>query len=134
MLLANHQAMATRRSLNARKRSATGFSNLGGLLVAALIFLAPSFGTASVFNPAYFKLKNGFEVVVIENHRVPAVIQMLWYKVGAADEAPGQSGVAHLLEHLMFKGTQNTPAGECSAFVRRHGGRESAFTSWDYTG
>ena len=87
-----------------------------------------------MFSPAYFKLDNGLEVVVIENHRVPAVIQMLWYKVGAADEAPGESGVAHLFEHLMFKGTEKTPPGEFSAFVRRHGGRENAFTSWDNTG
>ncbi len=67
---------------------------------------------------------------MIENRRVPAAIQMLWYKVGAADEKPGQSGIAHLFEHLMFKGTE----AAFSAFVRRHGGRENAFTSWDSTG
>jgi zinc protease len=89
---------------------------------------------AKVFAPSYFRLDNGLEVVVIENHRVPAVIQMLWYKVGAVDEQAGHSGVAHLFEHLMFKATENTPANEFSAFVRRHGGRENAFTSWDYTG
>lgn len=89
---------------------------------------------AAVFNPTYYKLDNGLEVVVIENHRVPAVIQMLWYKVGAADEALGESGVAHLFEHLMFKGTKNTAPDVFSAFVRRHGGRENAFTSWDQTG
>ncbi len=99
-----------------------------------LFLIGPVSAVAAVFSPSYFKLENGLEVVVIENHRVPAVIQMLWYKVGAADEALGQSGVAHLFEHLMFKGTENTPPGEFSAFVRRHGGRENAFTSWDYTG
>ena len=71
---------------------------------------------------------------MIENHRVPAAIQMLWYKVGAADEVPGESGVAHLFEHLMFKGTETTPPEVFSAFVRRHGGRENAFTSSDSTG
>lgn len=95
---------------------------------------APGQLLAAVFSPTHFKLENGLEVVVIENHRVPAAVQMLWYKVGAADEAAGESGVAHLFEHLMFKGTENTPPGEFSAFVRRHGGRENAFTSWDYTG
>jgi len=73
------------------------------------------------------------QVVVIENHRVPAAVQMLWYKVGAADEARGESGVAHVLEHLMFKGTDDVPGKEFSSFVRRYGGRENAFTSWDYT-
>lgn len=71
---------------------------------------------------------------MIENHRAPAVVQMLWYKVGAADEPWGKSGVAHLFEHLMFKGTKNTPPEEFSRFVRQHGGRENAFTSWDNTG
>lgn len=101
------------------------------MVVAVWTVATPA--AAKVFSPTYFKLENGLEVVVIENHRVPAVIQMLWYKVGAADEAPGQSGVAHLFEHLMFKGTKNTPPDVFSAFVRRHGGNENAFTSWDHT-
>ena len=96
--------------------------------------LAPGLAPAGVFNPAYTKLANGLEVVVIENRRVPAVIQMLWYKVGATDEAPGESGAAHFFEHLMFKGTEKHPPDEFSAFVRRHGGFENAFTSPDQTG
>lgn len=101
-------------------------------LVAVWAVTMPA--AAKVFSPTYFKLGNGLEVVVIENHRVPAAIQMLWYKVGAADEAQGESGVAHLFEHLMFKGTKNTPPDVFSTFVRRHGGNENAFTTWDHTG
>lgn len=80
-----------------------------------------------------FTLSNGMDVVVIEDHRSPAVVQMVWYKVGGADEAPGVSGVAHLLEHLMFKGTAAHPDGEFSTIVAANGGEENAFTSNDYT-
>lgn len=80
-----------------------------------------------------FTLDNGLEVVVIEDHRVPAVTQMVWYRVGAADEPPGHSGIAHFLEHLMFKGTDEVGPGEFSAFVEAQGGDDNAFTSWDYT-
>ncbi len=80
-----------------------------------------------------FTLDNGLDVVVIEDHRVPAVTQMLWYRVGAADELPGKSGIAHFLEHLMFKGTDEVGPGEFSAFVEAQGGDDNAFTSWDYT-
>jgi len=88
---------------------------------------------AAVFNPETFTLENGMQVVVVQNHRVPVVTHMVWYRVGAADEGPGESGVAHLLEHLMFKGTQSHPDGEFSAIVARNGGQENAFTSYDYT-
>ncbi|MEC8850901.1 MAG: pitrilysin family protein [Pseudomonadota bacterium] len=88
---------------------------------------------AKIFNPTTFRLANGLEVVVIPNHRVPVVTHMLWYKVGAADEPRGKSGIAHFLEHLMFKGTPRTPEGVFSARVRRVGGSENAFTSLDYT-
>jgi zinc protease len=73
-------------------------------------------------------------VVVVPNHRVPIVSHMVWYKVGAADEVPGKSGLAHMLEHLMFKGTPTVPPGEFSKIVARNGGRDNAFTSSDYTG
>ncbi|MBC7906038.1 MAG: insulinase family protein [Rhodospirillaceae bacterium] len=73
------------------------------------------------------------QVVVVENHRAPIVSHMVWYKVGAADEPPGKSGIAHLLEHLMFKGTPSIPPGEFSKIVARMGGRDNAFTSSDYT-
>ena len=84
--------------------------------------------------PAVFSLANGLKVVVIPDHRTPVVTQMIWYKVGSADETPGKSGLAHFLEHLMFKGTAKHPAGEFSQTVLRIGGNENAFTSTDYTG
>lgn len=80
-----------------------------------------------------FQLENGLEVVVIEDHRAPVVTQMVWYRTGAADEAPGRSGIAHFLEHLMFKGTATVAPGEFSATVEAQGGDDNAFTSWDYT-
>ncbi|MBA8845512.1 zinc protease [Ochrobactrum sp. RH1CCR137] len=82
---------------------------------------------------SHFTLPNGLEVIVIPDHRAPVVTQMIWYHVGSADEAPGVSGIAHFLEHLMFKGTKNHPAGEFSAKVASIGGQENAFTSYDYT-
>jgi zinc protease len=84
--------------------------------------------------PATFTLGNGLQVLVIPDHRTPVVTQMIWYKVGSADETPGKSGLAHFLEHLMFKGTGKHPAGEFSQTVLRIGGNENAFTSTDYTG
>jgi zinc protease len=84
--------------------------------------------------PATFTLANGLKVVVIPDHRTPVVTQMIWYKVGSADETPGKSGLAHFLEHLMFKGTSKHPAGQFSQTVLKIGGNENAFTSTDYTG
>lgn len=80
-----------------------------------------------------FTLENGMEVVVIEDHRAPVVVHMVWYRTGAADEPPGKSGIAHFLEHLLFKGTDKMEAGEFSATVTRNGGSDNAFTSQDYT-
>jgi zinc protease len=90
--------------------------------------------TVTSERPATFTLPNGLQVVVIPDHRTPVVTQMIWYKVGSADETPGKSGLAHFLEHLMFKGTARHPAGEFSQTVLRIGGNENAFTSTDYTG
>ena len=73
------------------------------------------------------------QVVVIPDHRAPVVTHMVWYKVGSADEVARHSGLAHFLEHLMFKGTPNVPDGEFSYIVARNGGSENAFTSYDYT-
>jgi len=81
-----------------------------------------------------FALANGLQVVVLPNHRAPVVTQMIWYRAGSADEPQGHTGIAHFLEHLMFKGTAKYPAGEFSGFVSRVGGEENAFTSYDYTG
>jgi zinc protease len=90
--------------------------------------------TVTSERPAEFTLGNGLHVVVIPDHRTPVVTQMIWYKVGSADETAGKSGLAHFLEHLMFKGTAKHPAGEFSQTVLRIGGNENAFTSTDYTG
>jgi zinc protease len=80
-----------------------------------------------------FTLDNGLQVVVIPDRRAPVVEHMIWYRVGAADEPPGQSGLAHFLEHLMFKATERMESGAFSATVEANGGRDNAFTSWDYT-
>jgi zinc protease len=103
------------------------------MLTAALA--APAFAAGeNAGKVADFTLPNGLELVVIPDHRAPVVTHMIWYKVGAADETPGKSGLAHFLEHLMFKGTAKHPAGEFSKVVSRLGGRENAFTTDDYTG
>ena len=81
-----------------------------------------------------FFLDNGLQVVVIPDRRAPVVTHMIWYRAGSADEPPGKSGIAHYLEHLMFKGTKTTNNGEFSSRVAAIGGQENAFTSTDYTG
>lgn len=100
------------------------------ILSAAFMSLALPANAAEITS---FTLDNGMDVVVLEDHRAPVVVHTVWYKVGAADEAPGKSGIAHFLEHLMFKGTDDLEAGELSATVTRNGGSDNAFTSWDYT-
>lgn len=97
------------------------------------VALAQAETTLTASPPVTFTLENGLQVVVIPDHRTPVVTQMIWYKVGSADETPGKSGLAHFLEHLMFKGTSKHPAGEFSETVRRVGGNDNAFTSTDYT-
>ena len=108
------------------------------LTAAAILVASPLAASAQTTvtapPPASFTLNNGMRVVVIPDHRTPVVTQMVWYKVGSADETPGKSGLAHFLEHLMFKGTSNHPAGEFSQTVQKIGGSENAFTSTDYTG
>ena len=101
------------------------------LVAAGLALVA----TVSRANEAvtHFTLDNGMEVVVVEDHRAPAVQQMVWYRAGSADEPKGSSGVAHFLEHLLFKATDQMESGEFSATVAANGGRDNAFTSWDYT-
>lgn len=85
-------------------------------------------------NVTTFQLPNGMQAVVIEDHRAPVAVHMVWYRVGSADERAGQSGIAHFLEHLMFKGTDTLKPGEFSATVAAQGGNDNAFTSYDYTG
>ena len=115
-----------------RFRASSFASLLAGLTLSSTVALAET--TVAPSPPATFTLANGLQVVVIPDHRTPVVTQMIWYKVGSADETPGKSGLAHFLEHLMFKGTAKHPAGEFSQTVLRIGGNENAFTSADYTG
>ncbi|MGI9382264.1 MAG: M16 family metallopeptidase, partial [Methyloligellaceae bacterium] len=82
---------------------------------------------------SHFKLNNGMQVVVVPDRRAPVVTHMVWYRVGAADEPPGVSGIAHFLEHLMFKGSEKIAPGEFSKIVARNGGQDNAFTSHDMT-
>lgn len=98
------------------------------LLLAAAI--GPAAEAAEV---STFTLENGLVGVVIEDHRAPVVVNMVWVRAGSADETPGHSGVAHFLEHLMFQGTGTLAPGELSATVESSGGSDNAFTSYDYT-
>ena len=86
-----------------------------------------------IFDAKFFELKNGLKVIVIENKRAPVVAQMIWYKFGSGVEENGKSGLAHFMEHLMFKGTKKFPDSYYSNFISRIGGSENAFTSYDYT-
>jgi zinc protease len=104
------------------------------LAVAVLCLLPPPAARAGGLDVSHFKLANGLEVVVIPDRRTPVVTHMIWYRVGAADEPAGKSGIAHFLEHLMFKGTEKNPAGRFSQLLATIGGQENAFTSSDYTG
>ena len=105
------------------------------LATIATLLAAPALAAEqSGAKVADFTLANGLELVVIPDHRAPVVTHMIWYKVGAADETPGKSGLAHFLEHLMFKGTAKNPPGKFSQVVSHIGGQENAFTTSDYTG
>ncbi|NGM44101.1 insulinase family protein [Rhodobacter sp. SGA-6-6] len=106
------------------------------ILLAAPLALAAALAPsrpAAAETVTTFTLENGLEVVVIEDHRAPVVVQMIWYRAGAADEPAGTSGIAHFLEHLMFKGTDKIPPNAFSAMIEAQGGDDNAFTSWDYT-
>lgn len=105
------------------------------LSALAVVALAPAAAadTSQDWAPETFTLDNGMEVVVLPDHRAPVVTHMVWYKVGAADEAPGKSGIAHLFEHVMFKETDELGPEEFTTVVQRNGGQLNAFTSWDYT-
>jgi zinc protease len=102
------------------------------VLIYILLLLGWAQGTAQaeVFERT---LSNGLKVIVKEDHRAPVVVQQIWYKAGSIDESTGTTGVAHVLEHMMFKGTRAVPAGEFSKRIAAAGGRENAFTSSDYT-
>lgn len=98
-----------------------------------LLLTCPVTSLAVSFNANSFALSNGMQVVVINNSKVPAVSHMVWYKVGGIDEPEGKSGLAHMVEHMMFKGTKAFPNTEFSRIVARNGGNDNAFTSYDFT-
>ncbi|MDD2684561.1 MAG: pitrilysin family protein [Gallionella sp.] len=100
------------------------------LVVAVLLFGYCAGVSAQVFERT---LANGLKVIVKEDRRAPVVVQQIWYKAGSMDERTGVTGIAHVLEHLMFKGTAKVPMGEFSKRIAAAGGRENAFTSYDYT-
>jgi zinc protease len=120
------------RYLAVPRRSFTAAAVLAVSLLLSII--ASSAALALNIEVKTFTLKNGMQVVVIPDHRAPVVTHMVWYKVGAADELQGQAGIAHFLEHLLFKGTPKYPPGEFSRILRRNGAEENAFTTQDYTG
>ncbi|MCV2881920.1 M16 family metallopeptidase [Actibacterium sp. XHP0104] len=107
---------------------------LSRLLVATCSLFLAGAGAGRADDVTSFTLDNGMQVVVIEDHRAPVVVHMVWYRVGSADEPPGKSGLAHFTEHLMFKGTDSFPEGAFSDLVEANGGSDNAFTSYDYTG
>lgn len=92
------------------------------------------FGVATAADTAEHVLDNGLRIIVKPDRRAPVVVTMLWYKIGSVDEVNGATGVAHVLEHMMFKGTKTVPAGEFSKLIAAAGGRDNAFTGKDYTG
>ena len=101
-----------------------------------LILCSPTAWAASgtsTSNTHEFQLSNGLKLIVREDHRAPTVAHMVWYRAGSIDEVNGRTGVAHVLEHMMFKGTDKVKSGEFSRLVAAVGGRENAFTSRDYT-
>ena len=102
-------------------------------ILIALIMPVASHSEEKSIASSYF-LENGLQLVVIPDRRAPVVTHMIWYKVGSAEDPPGKSGIAHFLEHLMFKGTTRYPEGVFSKAVSEIGGEENAFTTSDYTG
>ncbi|MEM6440520.1 MAG: pitrilysin family protein, partial [Pseudomonadota bacterium] len=114
----------------AQRRLSLALALIAGL--AALALHVP--GALAAPKVDSFALPNGLMGVVIEDRRAPVVTHMVWYRVGAADEPPGKTGLAHFLEHLMFKGTDEIPDAEFSKIIAANGGQDNAFTAQDYTG
>ncbi len=102
-------------------------------LICSLLFSLSAFSSSSQAKTTEYQLDNGMKLIVREDHRAPVVVSQVWYKIGASYEHGGISGVSHVLEHMMFKGTKNLKPGEFSAIVAENGGKENAFTSKDYT-
>ena len=112
-----------------------GIRRFTQVLAISMLAVAPSISYAAQepSRVGSFTLPNGLQVVVIPDHRAPVVTHMVWYKVGGADEPKGVSGIAHFLEHLMFKSTEKIPVGEFSKIVAKLGGQDNAFTGHDAT-
>jgi zinc protease len=100
---------------------------------ASLIFAALALASAVQAEPREFTLANGLRLIVKEDHRAPTAVQQVWYRAGSMDESPGTTGVAHVLEHMMFKGTRRVGPEQFSRLVAEAGGRDNAFTSTDFT-
>jgi zinc protease len=109
------------------------FMILRSIALIAFLLLLPASTRAAVFDPTSFTLANGLQIVVVPNHLAPVVNQMVWYKVGSSDELKHEMGLAHYLEHLMFRGTTTMGPGDFSKTIAAHGGNDNAFTSYDYT-
>ena len=108
--------------------------NLLRITFLFLLLIQLSWATAKDQSDTHeFQLSNGLKLIIREDHRSPTVAHMVWYRAGSMDEVNGKTGVAHVLEHMMFKGTDKVKAGEFSRLVAAVGGRENAFTSRDYT-
>lgn len=121
-----------------RKTGACRFPQVIATFLLSLMITATQTATSATADETQsrasdFKLSNGMQVIVIPDHRAPVVTHMVWYRVGAADEPKGASGIAHFLEHLMFKSTEKIAVGEFSKIVARMGGQDNAFTSQDAT-
>jgi len=103
-------------------------------IVFLLVFFVQSIMAVAFANPHEFEFENGLKLIVKEDNRSPVVVSLLMYQAGSVDELNGVTGVAHVLEHMMFKGTEKVPGGEFSKRIAAAGGRDNAFTSRDYTG
>ena len=116
-------------------RTSSILAGLRAIVVLAAMALAPAFALAATtgVHVSHWTLNNGLQLVVIPDHRAPVVTHMVWYRAGSADEPQGENGIAHFLEHLMFKGTPSVPAGQFSKTVMRNGGEDNAFTTKDFT-
>ena len=106
---------------------------LACILVTAVLMVLALPARALDVKVSEFTLDNGMKVIVIPDRRAPVVTHMVWYRVGSADEELGKSGIAHYLEHLLFKGTTRIKPGEFSRIIRVNGGEDNAFTSYDFT-
>ncbi|MBF0262537.1 MAG: insulinase family protein [Magnetococcales bacterium] len=102
-----------------------------GFVVAMLAWLAPA--AASALDTREFTLDNGLKGIVARESKAPVVIVQVWYRVGSADEKPGKTGLSHMLEHMMFQGTETVPPEQFSRIIAREGGEDNASTTTDYT-